>query len=212
MFRRRTTAPELIDQHSPGTAPDSNGQPDPAGQTGQAPSRSGFSPGKGRPTPKRSEAERRRRPYNAPSDRKAANKQSRDRDRAARIRKGEAMRRGENWALPRKDQGPVRALARDYVDSRRSVSEFYMFAVLALVILLFIPGLRSSTLLDYAVLVILVVVVTESVVVSRRVLRLARERFPGESTRGVRLYAAVRSSQFRRMRMPKPRVKPGDKI
>ena len=168
---------------------------------------------KGRPTPKRSEAERRRRqPFNAPADKKAAYQQSKDRDRAARARKTEAMRRGENWALPAKDQGPVRALARDYVDSRRSLSEYYMFAVLVLVVLLFIPSLRKSPIIDYAVLVLLAVIVTESVLAGGRVIRLAQQRFPGESTRGVRMYTAIRGTQLRRLRMPAPRVKPGHKI
>ncbi len=168
---------------------------------------------KGRPTPKRSEAERRRRqPFNAPADKKAAYGQSRDRDRAARARKLEAAKRGESWALPAKDQGPVRALARDYVDSRRSLSEYYMFAVLVLVVLLFIPSLRKSSVVDYAVLILLAVIVTESVLVGGRVIRLAQQRFPGESTRGVRMYAAIRGTQIRRLRMPAARVKPGDKI
>ena len=168
---------------------------------------------KGRPTPKRSEAERRRRqPYTAPADRKAAGQQSRDRDRTSRSRRMEAMRRGEGWALPRKDQGPVRALARDYVDSKRSISEYYMFGVVVLVVLLFIPGLRKSAVVDYAVLLLLAVIVIESVITGRRVIKLANQRFPGESTHGLRMYAAIRGTQLRRLRMPAPRVKPGDKI
>lgn len=122
------------------------------------------------------------------------------------------MRRGESWALPRKDQGQVRALARDYVDARRSISEYYMFGVLVLVVLLFLPALRKSAVIDYAVLVILAVIVTESILVSGRVIKLAQERFPGESTRGLRMYVAVRNTQFRRLRMPTPRVKPGAKV
>ena len=79
--------------------------------------------GKGRPTPKRSEAERRRRqPYTAPKDRKEASRTSRDRQRADRTRRMEAVRRGEEWAMPPRDRGPVKALARDYVDSKRRVS------------------------------------------------------------------------------------------
>ena len=175
--------------------------------------RAGVTPAKGRPTPKRSEAERRRRqPFAAPADKKAASQQSRTRDRSQRARKMEAMRRGENWALPRKDQGPVRALARDYVDSRRSASEYYMFGVVVLIVLLFVPTLRKSPAVDYAVLAMLLVIVTESVIVGRRVVKLAQQRFPGESTRGVRMYAAIRGTQFRRLRMPAPRVKPGDKV
>jgi hypothetical protein len=203
VFRRRPAdASDAVDQE-----PQSPDEPEAAAD------RAGVTPGKGRPTPKRSEAERRRRqPYAAPADRKAASQQSRDRDRSARARKMEAARRGESWALPRKDQGPVRALARDYVDSCRSVSEFYMFGVVVLIILLFIPSLRKSAVVDYAVLVMLLVIVTESVLVGGRVIRLAQQRFPGESTRGVRMYAAIRGTQFRRLRIPAPRVKPGDKI
>ena len=175
--------------------------------------RAGVTQSKGRPTPKRSEAERRRRqPYNAPGDRKAAANQSRDRDRAARSRRTEAMKRGENWALPRKDQGPVRGLARDYVDARRSISEYYMFGILILVILLFVPSLRKSAILDYLVLVLLLVIVVESYFVGNRIIRLAHQRFPGENTRGVRMYAAIRQTQIRRLRMPAPRVKIGEKV
>jgi hypothetical protein len=205
VFRRRSApAPDLADQDQSASVPDAE---DPAVE------RVNVTPSKGRPTPKRSEAEKRRRqPYSAPADKKAAYQQSKDRDRANRGRRMEAMRRGENWALPRKDQGPVRALARDYVDSRRSLSEFYMFGVLFLVVLLFIPGLRQSAVVDYAVLALLLIIITESTIVGGRVIRLAHQRFPGETTKGVRMYAAIRGTQIRRLRMPAPRVKPGDKI
>jgi hypothetical protein len=206
VFRRRSAdAAELPDQA------DQDAQSQPAAEA--ASERPSQTQSKGRPTPKRSEAERRRRqPYSAPTDRKAAGQQSRDRDRAARARKTEAMRRGESWALPRKDQGQVRALARDYVDARRSISEYYMFGVLVLVVLLFLPALRKSAVIDYAVLLILAVIVIESVLVSGRVIKLAQQRFPGESTRGLRMYVAIRNTQFRRLRMPTPRVKPGAKV
>jgi len=175
--------------------------------------RAGTTQSKGRPTPKRSEAERRRRgPYGAPGDKKAAYQQSRDRDKSSRARRMEAMKRGENWALPRKDQGPVRGLARDYVDARRSISEYYMFGILVLVILLFVPALRKSAVLDYLVLLLLLVIVVESYFVGNRIIRLANQRFPGENTRGVRMYAAIRQTQIRRLRMPAPRVKVGEKV
>jgi hypothetical protein len=174
--------------------------------------RAGVTQAKGRPTPKRSEAERRRRqPYTAPGDKKAAYQQSRDRDRTSRSRRMEAMKRGESWALPRKDQGPVRALARDYVDARRSISEFYMIGILVLVVLLFTP-LRKSPVLDYLVLLLLLVILAESYFVGSRVIKLATQRFPGESTRGIRMYAGIRGTQIRRLRMPAPRVKVGEKV
>lgn len=170
--------------------------------------------GKGRPTPKRSEAEsRRRQPYTAPSDKKAAYQQSRERDRATRQRKVAAMKRGEEWALPRKDRGPVRGLARDYVDSRRTLSEYYLYGVVLLLAALFIPALhKNSLLIDYIVLVILAILLTESFFLGQKVISLARQRHPGESTRGLRLYAAMRGTQMRKLRMPAPRVKRGEKI
>jgi Protein of unknown function (DUF3043) len=164
--------------------------------------------GKGRPTPKRSEAERRRR-YNAPGDRKEALRQSRTRDRSTRARKAEAMRRGEEWALPAKDKGPVRALARDYVDSRRRASEFYMYGLVVLLFLLFLHNTVMQTLLPLLLIVMVLIMVVEGYFVGRRVTALATERFPGESTRGIKLYAAMRALQIRQLRFPKPRVKPG---
>ncbi len=164
---------------------------------------------KGRPTPKRSEAQgRRRQPQNAPTDRKTA----RQRDATERQRKMAAMRRGEEWALARKDKGPVRALARDYVDSRRTMSEYYLYAVVLLIAALFVPALHKSLLIDYLVLGILAVLMIEAYFIGQRVISLARQRYPGESTRGVRIYAAMRGTQMRRLRMPAPRVSRGDKI
>jgi hypothetical protein len=200
----------VIDQNS-SAAPDLNGSgpPDQAG-----PARPGLTAGKGRPTPKRSEAEsRRRQPYAAPTDKKAASQQSRGRDRADRQRRMAAMKRGEEWALPRKDQGPVRGLARDYVDSRRTLSEYYLYGVVVLLFALFIPAFhKNSLIVDYIVLAILAVLLTEAFFIGRKVTRLAEQRYPGQSTRGIRFYAAMRGTQMRRLRMPAPRVKRGDKI
>ena len=210
MFRRRTAdAPDVLDPDA--ARPQGPGTSSTAEQA--ASSRPGVTAGKGRPTPKRSEAEsRRRQPYTAPADRKAAVQQSRQRDRSTRVRRAAAMKRGEDWALPRKDKGPVRALARDYVDSRWTASEFYLYGVLILVPVLFLPGLRKSLIVDYIILGILVVLLTEGWFIGRKVQALARQRYPGENTRGIRFYAAMRGTQMRRMRMPAPRVKRGDKI
>jgi hypothetical protein len=167
--------------------------------------------GKGRPTPKRSEAERRRRqPYTAPKDRKEASRVSRDRQRSDRTRRMEAVRRGEEWALPPRDRGPVKALARDYVDSQRRASEYYMYGLLVLLVLLFVPSLIVKTIVPLLVLAAVLVMAIEGVYIGRKVKSLAATRLPGESTRGLGLYAAMRALQIRKLRVPKPRVKPGD--
>jgi len=167
--------------------------------------------GKGRPTPKRSDAERRRRqPYTAPKDRKEASRVSRDRQRSDRTRRMEAVRRGEEWALPPRDRGPGKALARDYVDSKRRVSEYYMYGLLVLLVLLFVPSMIVKSIVPLLVLAAVLVMAIEGIYLGRKVKSLAAKRLPGESTRGLSLYAAMRALQIRRLRVPKPRVKPGD--
>jgi Protein of unknown function (DUF3043) len=197
VFRRRSTATQ-----------DAPAEGAPGASASDQADRASVTAGKGRPTPKRSEAERRRR-YNAPGDRKEALRQSKTRDRSARARKSEAMRRGEEWALPAKDKGPVRTLARDIVDSRRRLSEFYMYGLVVLLFLLFLHSPVVQTILPLLLIVMVLIMVVEGYFVGRRVTTLAQERFPGESTRGVKMYAAMRALQIRQLRFPKPRVKPG---
>jgi hypothetical protein len=55
------------------------------------------------------------------------------------------------------------------------------------------------------------VIIAESFYITNRVKKLAHERYPDESTQGVGIYAATRSMQIRRLRMPQPRLKPGQK-
>jgi Protein of unknown function (DUF3043) len=203
VFRRRSAeATELLDQDQAAT-----------GSTDTRPARSSLTPPKGAPTPKRSEAQgNRRQPYQAPSDRKAASQQSRQRSRDDRVRRQQALGRGEAWALPRKDQGPVRALARDVVDSRRGIGEYYMLMVILLIVLLVLPGNSTKIIADGVVLALLLLILVEGWYVGRKVKRLAAERYPGQSTQGVAMYTTMRGISMRRMRVPKPRVNRGDKV
>jgi hypothetical protein len=202
VFRRRNAATE--DAPAEATADEAAAE--------AAAARGAVTAGKGRPTPKRNEAERRRRYQLAPEDRKAAAKQSRGRDRADRARKTEAMRRGEEWALPAKDKGPVRALARDYVDSKRRFSEFYMYGLVVLLVLLFLHSPVIQTILPVVLIVMVLIMAGEGFWIGRKVANLAAERYPGQSTRGIKMYSGMRALQIRRLRFPKPRVKPGESI
>jgi Protein of unknown function (DUF3043) len=206
VFRRRSSdSSEVLDQEqaAPGAGADGgDGRP-----------RSGQTAPKGVPTPKRSAAQaNRRQPYQAPGDRKAAAQQSRQRDRATRTRRTEAYQRGEQWALPRKDQGPVRALARDVVDARRGIGEYYMLLVIVLVVLLVVPGTVTKLIADVLVVSLLLVMLVEGWLVGTKIKRLAAERLPGQSTQGVIMYSIMRGISMRRMRMPRPKVNRGDKV
>ena len=52
----------------------------------------------------------------------------------------------------------------------------------------------------------------DATLIRRSLGRLMAERLPGESTRGLTMYAVMRALQIRRFRVPTPRVHPGDKI
>jgi Protein of unknown function (DUF3043) len=207
VFRRRSSdASETLEVD---LAPPDSSEADTSGSR----PRPGLTPPKGVPTPKRSEAQaNRRQPYQAPTDRKAASRQSRDRNRGERMRRTAAYQRGDAWALPRKDQGPVRALARDVVDARRGIGEYYMILVIVLVVLLVVPGSTTKIVFDIAVIGVVILMIAEGWLVSLRVKRLAADRLPGESTQGLTMYTIMRGIQLRRLRMPKPRVSRGDKV
>ena len=197
MFRRRS-------QTSPEDSPVPVEDPKPHG-----------TPGKGRPTPKRSEAQgRRRSPVTAPSNRKEAYRLARERDKALRAKQREAMLRGDERALPVRDRGPVRKFARDWVDARRLPGQYFLPVVFIIMLMSMVPfpiPVRSVVLTVYTLSlpVVMVLVLASSFWVSARVKKEAAARFPGESLKGVGFYAAMRSSQMRRLRFPKPTVLPG---
>jgi hypothetical protein len=169
--------------------------------------------GKGRPTPKRREAETlRKERVKPPADRKEAYRQTRQRARAQKDQQRQALLKGDEKALPPRDRGPVRAYVRDHVDSRRTAAEFFLpFAV----IVLLLSFLNSPVLVAigvYAWMVMLVGIIVDSFLVVRSVKRQVARRFPGEPTKGLAPYALMRSLQMRRLRLPPPRVKPGTKL
>jgi hypothetical protein len=168
--------------------------------------------GKGRPTPKRSEAEKRRRqPITAPSNRKEAYKRVREKQATERAKAREGMAKGEEKYLLKRDKGPVRRMARDYVDARRTVGSYLMYAMFGIVALSLLPLAAAKLLVLFAPPLLLAVVFLEGMLVSRGVKKLAAERYPDEDQKGVGLYAAMRAMQIRRLRVPSPQVKIGQK-
>jgi len=79
-----------------------------------------------------------------------------------------------------------------------------------LLAMLLVPVRALQSIVPPLVLAAVVIMAVEGYFVGRKVKSLAEERFPGESTHGIRLYAAMRTLQIRKLRMPKPRLKPGD--
>jgi hypothetical protein len=207
VFRRRSAGA------TDGTAQDSPGAQSPDGPATSKP-RSPAEAAKGRPTPKRSEAEAKRRQPITGSRAPAAprTKEDKAKARATRAGKYEAMKRGEAWALNPRDRGPARALVRDYVDSKRRASEYYMYVLVVLLAAVFLRSKAAQEFISPLVLVLIVVIVLDALILRRGLGKLMAERLPGESTRGLTMYAVMRALQIRRFRVPAPRVSPGDKI
>ncbi|MFD7401474.1 DUF3043 domain-containing protein [Streptomyces sp. NPDC059866] len=167
---------------------------------------------KGRPTPKRSEAQSQRRSVaNTSMTRKEAAKRQREERRAALDRQRQALASGDERYLPARDKGPVRKLARDFIDSRFNIAEFFLpMAVVILVLsMVRVPALQTIALLLW--LVVIVLIVLDSFVTGYRLKKRLAERFPDDNKRGAVAYALMRSLQMRRLRLPKPQVKRGER-
>ncbi|MGW4028531.1 DUF3043 domain-containing protein [Streptomyces sp. NPDC004838] len=167
---------------------------------------------KGRPTPKRSEAQsQRRRAATTPLDRKAAMKRQREARRADMARQREALASGDERYLPARDKGQVRRFVRDFVDSRFCIAEFFLpMAVLILVMsMVRIGQLQSIALLLW--LGVIVMILVDSAGLAIRLKKQLRERFPDEPKRGAVAYGLMRTLQMRRLRLPKPQVKRGER-
>lgn len=167
---------------------------------------------KGRPTPKRSEAQtQRRRASTAPTDRKEAAKRQREVRRIELAKQREALANGDQRYLPVRDKGPVRKFVRDYVDSRFCIAEFFLpLAVIILVLsMVRIGSLQNIALLLWLAVIVLIVI--DSIGLAFRLKRQLKERFQDEPTKGAVAYGLMRTLQMRRLRLPKPQVKRGER-
>ena len=174
--------------------------------------------GKGRPTPKRRDVVGQRGPVSAPKTRKEAVARQREQAKAARAarktavsaqtpaERRAALRTGE--LLARRDQGPTRKLARDWVDSHRMFSNYALLLVLLMVGGLVVPAIQLVAFGGFLLLLV------EWYLVGRRIQRLAVAR--NGSVEGgamtIGFYAGSRAYLPRRWRLPAPQIDIGDEI
>ena len=201
--------------------------------TGAGAPRAGTAP-KGRPTPKRNEAARRRGPVapapmttaearkrrkemraQRPKLSRAERKAERAERRAEMNERRERMMAGEDAYLLPRDRGPVRAYVRDIVDSRQNLLGLFMPAALAMIfIMLAVPSVQVQAAVSPAMLILVLIMVIDGFFLGRKVNRMADQKFPNNTETGWKLgfYAASRASQLRRMRAPRPRVERGSTV
>ncbi|MCT2584118.1 DUF3043 domain-containing protein [Actinophytocola gossypii] len=185
-----------------------------------------HTPGKGRPTPKRREAEGRRRGPVAPPPRTTreamkrarGNKEERKelaaKRREIRAKQRERMMAGDEQYLMPRDRGPVKAYIRDLVDSKRNLLGLFMPLAIVIFVALLSPSPEVQSLTTLVCLLMLLAMIFEGILQGRRITRLVREKYPKEHVRGLSVgwYAFIRASQIRKLRVPKPRVRPGAKV
>ncbi|MFI7574101.1 DUF3043 domain-containing protein [Micromonospora sp. NPDC049497] len=196
LFRRKSA--DLVDEAVTPVTPDE--------ESSSARTR-GYTPAKGRETPKRPAAGRRPVGTGKPltkEEQRAVRRQLRAESAAEFRREGG----------PR-DRGPERLLARNVVDSRRTVGTWFFGG--ALVVLIgsnpaMPPAIQLASNLVWGALALGVIV--DSVLICRKIRKLVRERFPntGQRMGSLYLYAIMRSITFRKMRTPQPRVSIGDPV
>lgn len=172
--------------------------------------------GKGRPTPKRRDAEAANKRPLVSGDRKADKVKARAAQAKQRAQMDQAMQTGDERYLPAQHKGPARRFARDWIDSRWTLGEFFLPVALLVIVVMFggsMIGLPPQVIV-YAILglyAIVLVALLEAIILSFTVHKRAAAKFGRSSVRGLRLYTGMRSMQMRRMRLPKPQVKRGER-
>ena len=173
--------------------------------------------GKGRPTPKRRDTTPQRGPVSPPKNRTEAYRWQKQQSKRGQSASGkpmsnqafrEALRRGDPAVLPKRDQGPVRKIARDWVDSHRMLSNYMLILFPLMLVGYFIPYL------NVAVIALLFAIVVEWYLTGRRIRALAQSRLDSvrEGPWSIAFYAGSRAYMPRRWRMPAPQVQLGDSI
>jgi hypothetical protein len=194
----------------PGRRPAPAATPDPATDRTTQLAGSG---GKGRPTPKRNEAQGRRSgPVPPPpTNRKEAYKRMREQQAAGRGSAREAAARGDDSGLPARDRGPVRRLVRDVVDARRNAGSLFLVVAALVLVGYFIPSPAVQSYTVFVWFAFFLVIIADSVVLGRRIKRVVSQRFPDhpESMRSLVWYGVSRATMIRKWRFPKPQVAVG---
>ena len=164
---------------------------------------------KGKPNPKRKDAEAKLKisPL-SPTASKDAKRALKEQSRVRRLEARAAYMRGEESALPYRDKGPARRFVRNYIDERRSISEYFLVLIMLVLFLTIIPiptVQLAAVALMYSSMIFMTV---NGIFLSRKLKKLVAEKYPEEPTKGIGMYGWMRSTQLRRLRAPAPQTGP----
>lgn len=169
--------------------------------------------GKGRPTPSRKEAEAAARARaKGARNRKEAARLARQRRAQETEKMRQALRTGDERHLPARDRGPVRSFVRDRVDARLSMAELLLPALIAIMVLTYSSNPALNRFGQSLWMVTILLVTVDTLLLVFRLKRDLKKRFPDESHRGAVFYGVLRATQLRFLRLPKSKVKIGQKL
>lgn len=169
--------------------------------------------GKGHATPSRKESRAARHRPLVVQDRKAAKTAERLARMEQQAKVTRAMQTGDEKYLPQWDKGPARRFARDYVDARFSLGEWFIpVAMLIMIMMLFTasyPEVAMSMTLGLYIFVF--IGLFDGIIMSVLLMRLMKRYFAeGEIPKGTGFYAFRRVFILRRFRTPRPQVARGE--
>ncbi|WIM67002.1 DUF3043 domain-containing protein [Corynebacterium breve] len=197
----------------------------------------GYTPPKGKPTPKRREQEIARgvvRDPDALSSAEAAQRhkelkksmskeewkeykrknreENRERNRQVQAR----MDAGDERYLMDRDRGEVRRYVRDWVDSKRHVTNWVMPMALVLLVIMVLGQWYPvvANIVSFLTLFLIAGMIAEGIFIGRGANKAVRKKFPNttEAGFGLGMYAYNRATQPRKWRTPKPQVEIGDTV
>ena len=163
------------------------------------------------PTPKRKDAEAaRKKALKVPKDSKEAKKAMRERTREQKAEARLAMARGEEWAMPIRDKGPVKRHVRNLVDSRWHFGELFLPIALAVLILSLIPNPAVARFVYFLWLIMMLGTIVDEVFLAFKIKSEVNKNYSDPKERkGAIFYGIMRALQLRQLRLPPPTVKIG---
>ncbi|MCT1424904.1 DUF3043 domain-containing protein [Corynebacterium sanguinis] len=198
----------------------------------------GYTPPKGRPTPKRIEQEVKRGVVRDPNaltpaqqnqrnkelrksmskeEWKAYKKKQRDERRASNREMQARMDQGDERYLMDRDKGEVRRYVRDWIDSRYFINNWVMPIALVILVLTFLVSFASpqvANIITFISMAFMLTIIAEGFIIGRSANKAVRAKFPDTDETGFPLgmYAFSRATQPRKWRTPKPQVAAGSKV
>ena len=197
----------------------------------------GYTPPKGRPTPKRHDQEVKRGVVRDPDALTPAQRSQKNKDLKASMSKEEwkaykkeqraenrrankeiqaRIDAGDERYLMDRDKGEVRRFVRNWVDARRFFNNYVMPVAMVLVVVMLIGTWLPlvATVLSGLTMLFILAIFIEAFVIGIRANKAVRKKFPEttETGFGLGMYAFSRASQPRNWRSPKPQVAIGEQV